>query len=353
MIESYASLLLADAPSEGAGRTDLMEIRRAVERGAMLTRQLLTFSRFRLPEVALVDVDAVLRETESMVRRLLGPECLLSLQLGARGQRVLMDAGQLDQVVVNLLVNASDAMPNGGHISVTTVIVQVDVEDQGVPKLPGGSYIRMDVRDDGPGMDATTAMRAIEPFFTTKEVGRGTGLGLSIVFGIVTQAGGRMTIDSKPGSGTSVTLLLPIKQEETAEPRSAAPPPGTPPPRAVRVLVVDDEEGVRSTLGRILARNGFGVTVAGGGEEAIRVWKASASAFDLVITDLRMPEMNGRELMQRLHELDPALPVLAMSGYPEDNSELPPSAGAPVHFIAKPFSMDDVLARVRELTIRR
>ena len=357
VIGSYTSLLLDDVTAPGAMRDDLLEVRRAVDRGAALIRQLLTFSRVRMPVATLIDVNAVIRETDRMVRRLLGPDCALVTELGSIDGLVSMDAGQLEQVLVNLLVNASDAMPSGGQIVVATSRVTLGTVPAGDPvvgmherrDLRAGDYVRLLVSDNGVGMDVETAARAMDPFFTTKEVGAGTGLGLSTVYGIVAQAGGGLVIDSRPGEGTSVVIHLPVSAERETSAVAANVSNPAPQERGARILVVDDEEGVRKSLGRILERYRFDVVTVASASEALAAWADSAGGFDLLITDLRMPVMGGLELMKRLREMGVTVGMLAMSGYPEDNL-LMPDAG--VRFIAKPFEVEAIVAQVRELTAR-
>ncbi|HVT37422.1 MAG TPA: PAS domain S-box protein [Gemmatimonadaceae bacterium] len=346
VIGSYATLVRGTLPPASDAYADLTEIGSAVDRGAALTRQLLTFSRARVPEVSLFEVDAAIKNAESMVRRLLGPEIALSLELEGRDAKVRMDPSQLDQILVNLLVNAADAMPSGGCITVSTSRVRLGGPGSApVPAVPvRGEYVWLQVRDTGVGMDAETAARAAEPFFTTKDVGRGTGLGLATVFGIVEQAGGHLSIDSRVGEGTTMTIYLPAAADAAVEQAGAESPAAQPAPRGTRVLVVDDEEGVRKTLARILDRRGFAVTTAGSGEAALALWKERGGAFDLVITDIRMPTMSGFELIARLREVAPSVPVLAMSGYPEDDMR----AVEGVRFIEKPFAMGKIVEAVRE-----
>jgi len=215
-----------------------------------------------------------------------------------------------------------------------------------------GDCVRLVVRDTGVGMDADTVRLAVEPFFTTKPLGRGTGLGLSSVYGIVKQVGGELSIQSQPGLGTSVTLQLPVVTDpvERTAPASGAHEARAGDKRVLRVLVVDDEEGVRKSLGRILTKQGSEVVLARNGAEALDAWDARGGAFDLVVTDLRMPGMGGEELIRTLRARGALVPVLAMSGYPEDQSSLPQMLDARAGFIEKPYSVAAILARVRELT---
>ncbi len=344
VIGNYTELLLGDADENAPSRQDLEEIRKAVQRGAALTRQLLTFSRRRLPEATLVEVDAVIRDAERMMRRLIGPEVELVLQLDGGDAMVFVDRGQLDQILVNLIVNASDAMPKGGTITVVTTVVQcAPPEDVNAGARP---FLRVEVRDTGVGMDAETRVRAVDPFFTTKSEG-GTGLGLSTVFGITRQLGGTLSIDSEPGAGTSVVVLLPIADAPPPEP-AVQDPEAVAGGAGQRILLVEDEEGVRVSLARILERNGFAVTTAADGADALRAWDSAPQPFDLVITDVRMPGMSGGELIRRLRERDAKVRVVAISGYPEDQLDLPDASAAHLRFIAKPVSPEVLMVVVRD-----
>jgi two-component system cell cycle sensor histidine kinase/response regulator CckA len=359
IIGNYAAVLRDDLSENNPHRSDLDEIVRAVGRGASLTRQLLTFSRERLPTVTLVDVDAAIGNADRMLRRLLGPEIRLTLDLHADGAEVRMDPGHTDQILVNLLLNAADAMPEGGAVVITTARVSMpapaairatsDMQDS--PQC--GDYVRIAVRDAGCGMDAETVRRATDPFFTTKELGHGTGLGLSSVYGIVKTVRGDFMIESTPGSGTTVVIHLPVTCAEIgSDSRELATPLPTLPvvPRATRVLLVDDEPAMLSSLGRILERRlGCKVTAASDGHAALRVWDEHAGEFDLLVTDLRMPGMGGEALIRELRARGSAVRVLIMSGYPEDQSALAGIDDERTRFIEKPYSLGEMVAVVLEL----
>jgi two-component system cell cycle sensor histidine kinase/response regulator CckA len=342
---------------------DLDEIVRAVDRGASLTRQLLTFSRQRPPEVTLVDVDAAIGDADRMLRRLLGPEIRLTLALHADGAQVRMDRGHTDQILVNLLLNAADAMPEGGPVVITTARVSMPgtpathTTSEGQDASGCAEYVRIEVRDTGCGMDAETIRRATDPFFTTKALGHGTGLGLSSVYGIVKELRGEFSIESEPGKGTSVVIHLPMMQAEgESASRELAPPPPTLPgaPKATRVLLVDDEPAMRTSLGRILAtRAGCTVTAASDGHTALRMWEEHAGGFDLLVTDLRMPGMGGEALIRDLRARGSAVRVLVMSGYPEDQSKLADLFDEHMRFIEKPCSLGAMVAVVHELMRER
>jgi PAS domain S-box-containing protein len=367
IIGNYASVLREGVAEGSQQHADLDEIVRAVDRGALLTRQLLTFSRERPPEVTLVDIDAAIGDADRMLRRLLGPEIRLTVELHAEGARVRMDRGHADQILVNLLLNAADAMPDGGPLLITTSRVSAPPSgttskaSAAAPRAPDDraaspcvDYVRIEVRDAGRGMDAETARRAADPFFTTKALGHGTGLGLSQVYGIVKEVAGEFSIESEPGKGTAVSILLPVADStrESALIQWTAPaasPAGGPKP--VRTLLVDDEAAMLKSLGRILmTRADCTVTTASDGHEALKAWEEHAGGFDLLVTDLRMPGMGGEALIRELRARGSTVKVLAMSGYPEDQSKLSDLLDSNMRFMEKPYSLATVISTVQELT---
>jgi len=327
-------------------RDDLLEIRNAGERAAALTRQLLAFSRKQILEPQVINLNRVISGIENMLRRLLGEDVEILVNLDPGVGNTLADPGQVEQVVMNLAVNARDAMPEGGRLTVETANACLDEEyaDLHMAIRPG-EYVRLSVTDSGCGMDAATREHIFEPFFTTKEKGKGTGLGLSIVYGIVKQSGGYIWVYSEPGRGTTFKIYLP--RVDTAE--AVAPHP---PLRAATgqetVLVVEDELAVRRIAERILLRAGYHVITATGGEEALLMCEKLGDRIDLLLTDVVMPRMNGGELAGRLARVCPGLRTLFMSGYADhaivNNQVLLPGT----HFIGKPFSAAELTAKVRE-----
>jgi len=343
VIWANLDLYLAPADAGGAQLDCLRDASHATARAVELTRRLLTFSRRQPLELQPVDLDRVIAEDERIVRRLIPSNIELQCRLGAGGGRIRADPAQLEQVLVNLVVNARDAMRDGGRLTIETSRVQLPQPAGGAP---AGAYVRLEVRDDGRGMDTETQQRVFEPFFTTKPVGEGTGLGLATVYGIVRQLGGFIGVTSAPGEGATFTLLFPEdRSEEEATP--ASPPGPTPRPPdgdgdgRGAVLVVEDERYVRSTVRRILERDGYDVLEAGDGVEALETFDRHGERIGLVLSDLVMPRMGGRELCRRLKERAPGLHVLFMSGYDRD-----PEEGAEVD-IAKPFDPATLLACVR------
>jgi two-component system, cell cycle sensor histidine kinase and response regulator CckA len=298
---------------------------------------------------------------------LLGPEIRLTLDLHGEGAWVRMDRGHADQILVNLLLNAADAMPDGGPVVITTSRVPAPASSaawkssaaaasapDAQAASPGAAPLRIEVRDAGLGMDPDTAQRAADPFFTTKTLGRGTGLGLSQVYGIVKEVAGEFSIESEPGRGTTVSILLPVadsRRESAPVQRTAPPASPAGSPKPVRTLLVDDEAAMLKSLGRILTtRAGCTVTTASDGHEALKAWEDHASGFDLVVTDLRMPGMGGEALIRELRARGETVKVLAMSGYPEDQSKLSDLLDSNMRFMEKPYSLATVISTVRELT---
>jgi signal transduction histidine kinase len=315
-------------------RPEIEAIRRAGERAGALTRQLLAFSRQQILAPRVVDLADVVAGVEPLLRRLLGEDIALTVERAEGPAPVLADQGQLEQVLVNLVVNARDAMPAGG-----TLTVETDVAP--------GRYVVLSVRDSGHGMDEATRARIFEPFFTTRE-GKGTGLGLATVYGIVTQSGGHVAVESAPGAGTMFTLHFPRAEGEIA------PEPAEPPPPATRggsdtVLLVEDEDQVRATVRKILRRGGYNVLEAQNGGEAFLVCEQYGSKIDLLLTDVVMPRMSGTDLAKRLEALRPNMRVLYMSGHTRDSVIHDGVAANDISFLQKPVTPDALLRKVRDV----
>lgn len=349
VIGGYAELLMATSQPDDPSRAALEEVRKASVRAALLTRQLLTFSRRQLLEPRVLDLNATLVELGKMLHTLIGEDVDLRLELDPGPCRVRMDPGQLEQVVMNLAVNGRDAMPRGGCLRVQTEGVCVDAGSHGErPGLPPGRYALLAVSDTGSGIDPETLARIFEPFFTTKPEGQGTGLGLATVDTIVRQSGGHIAVETLPGQGTTFRIYFPAVPLAEGEvvPRAAA---GTSTQGSETVLVVEDEPSVRRLVCCLLEAQGYTVLEAAGAAQAEAFAAGHGEGIDLLLTDVVMPGSSGRELEQRLVAARPGLKVLYMSGYTNDAilrhgvqmDELP--------FVAKPFTPGSLMSKVREV----
>ncbi len=315
-INGTASVALMEMDDGAAIEEDLREILAAGERAASLTHQLLAFSRRQMIQQKVVDLNAVIAETAAMLRRLIGEDVGLHLELAQAVPPVLADPGQLGQVLMNLAVNARDAMPGGGELWIETGALELDAPASlryGTPRI--GSHAMLRVRDTGQGMDQTTLSMVFEPFFTTKPVGKGTGLGLPTVYGIVKQSSGGVLVDSTPGAGTTFTIVLPehvgvgvVVETPTSDEEQLTPGSGT-------ILLVEDEDAVRKLVSRVLRRVGYEVLEAADAHEAIQVASRHRGRLQALVTDVVMPGMGGTELARTLVALHPQLKVLFMSGY--------------------------------------
>jgi PAS domain S-box-containing protein len=352
VIQSYAELLALELGPAGAGHGDLDEIRRAAERAAALTSQLLAFSRRQVLDPEVLDPNEVVRDTERMLRRLIGEDIELVTRLQPGVAPVLADAGQFTQVLLNLAVNARDAMPDGGRLLIETADVELDdVYARGHAGLAPGPHVVLSVTDTGLGMDAETRSRVFEPFFTTKAPGKGTGLGLSMVYGFVEQSGGRIWVYSEPGQGTTFKIHLPAAAEADPEPARAPRAAAHAPAHAgqATVLVVEDEEEVRKVVVRTLGEHGYTVLEAVNGREALAIAAERRGGIDLVLTDVVMPEMKGGELAEHLRREHPGVRLLMMSGYTEEEASLRAVLTAGTAFLEKPFTASRLLDKVRSV----
>jgi len=342
--------ILMDARRDGQlDDMAIAEIRRATERGASLTRQLLAFGRKHDARVGRVDMDATLAALRDMLTRVVREDIELTFALESAGACVEIDPYDLEQMVFNLVINARDALPSGGRVHVDATRTVVDAATKRPDTAPPGEYVRLRVRDNGSGMTPDVQAHLFEPFFTTKEVGEGTGLGLAFVDGVVRHARGFVTVDSVQGQGTTLALFFPVAPPLTAPP-PAAPAADTAPAaaRRARILLVEDETGVRETTARILDRAGYDVTAVATPDEALMRFADRPGAVDLVITDIVMPGMHGPELTERLLAKRPDLPVVFVSGYSEG---MPPAATATARmaFVPKPFASGTLVATVERL----
>jgi len=344
-----ADLLLDTLSPDAPEREDLDEIRKAAKRAADLTRQLLAFSRQQVLAPQVLDVNALLTNLEKLLRRLIGEHIELRTALAPNVGAVQADPGQLEQVIVNLAVNARDAMPQGGQLTIETANAELD-EAYAAEHFPArpGSYVLLAVTDTGTGMDAQTKSHIFEPFFTTKEKGKGTGLGLATVYGIVKQSDGYIWVYSEPGHGTSFKIYLPRVAEAPGPAR-----PGFELSASVRgsetVFVVEDDEMVRALIRRMLETRGYTVLLAPHGDEALQLLERHPGRVDLLMTDVVMPGMSGRDLADRVAERRPGIKVLYLSGYTDDaivrHGVLEPG----IAFLQKPFSADALARKVREV----
>jgi PAS domain S-box-containing protein len=342
-IRGYGELALSAIDDGGDPREDVEEMLAAADRAATLTRQLLAFSRKQLLQPEILDLNEVVREMEKLLGRLIGEDVELATLLPPGEVYVDADRGQLGQVIANLAVNARDAMPHGGRLGIEVGTAEVGADH--TAGLSPGRYASLVVSDTGEGMDAATAAQVFEPFFTTKA--EGTGLGLATVHGIVTQSGGSIFVDSEPRHGTTFRIFLPLA-EQVASPRS------TPVPAGKRgsgetILLVEDDPLVRPIVARMLETWGYRVLVAEEGGQALDLAERVNGPIDLLLSDLVMPGMGGREVAERLGRLRPGIRVLHMSGYTDDAvvRRAVPDRGAA--FIQKPFGSDELARRIREL----
>jgi two-component system, cell cycle sensor histidine kinase and response regulator CckA len=337
VINGCSELLLHDARPGDPTRELANEIRRAGEQAATLTKQLLAFGRRQIVAPIALDLNDVVRDVEKMLRRLIGEHIELDVNLDALGGRVKADPGMLVQLLMNLAVNSRDAMPQGGTLSVRTAV--------------GDGSVALTVVDTGCGMDAATKARIFEPFFTTKAVGEGTGLGLATVHTIVQQAGGTIAVESEPGQGTTFRIELPLCVDQ---------PPAKPTVYVRRtelrkretILLVEDEDMVRSLAQRILEGKGYRVFAAPCGADALELFDQISGPVDMMITDVVMPGMGGRQVAERLQEHHPELPVLFMSGYTNDEVLRQGIEEKDVNFLQKPFTPDELIRKVRDVLVK-
>ncbi|MEE9230973.1 MAG: PAS domain S-box protein [Acidobacteriota bacterium] len=348
-IMGNAELLLSDLHLADLQRKEVQEIRKAARRAASLTQQLLAFSRRQMLTPRVLDLNASVAEMEKMLRRVIGEDVELITELESALGSVKADPGQIGQVIINLALNARDAMPEGGELRIETANADVDeaaahLQDGMVP----GRYVMLVVSDTGRGMDLETREKIFEPFFTTKDTGAGTGLGLSTVYGIVKQSDGFIFVYSEPGHGTTFKIYLPRVDEATEplEPRTA---PVKPLHGTETVLLVEDEEAVRALARTVLQRNGYRVLEAPGGPDAVEISERHEGPINLLVTDVVMPVMSGRELAERLTMLSPELKVLYISGYAEETVGGGDLLRPGTAFLQKPFTPDVLAHSVREL----
>ena len=346
-IMGHSSLLLARMGEPDPLREDVAEIHRASERAALLTRQLLSFSRQQVIETRVLDLNRVVRSMEQMLSRTLGETIQVVLDAAPAPLWIRADSGELEQVMLNLAINARDAMPGGGKLHLQTAPARIDADETRL-ELRAGEYARLSFQDTGVGLDPSTRARIFDPFFTTKERGRGTGLGLSAVYGIMKQSGGAVTVESEPGRGARFDLYFPLVAPEP-ERIEAARGADAPPRGHGRVLLVEDEDMVRDLLREALASAGFDVIAASHGPEALEALERDGAPIDLLVTDVVMPRMSGPELARRLSEHRAGLRVLFISGYTADELSNRVSFDHGTGFLQKPFSPPALIRKIHEL----
>jgi signal transduction histidine kinase/ActR/RegA family two-component response regulator len=349
-ILGYADSLRERFADTDTGWADAGEIERLAVRASELTRHLLAFSRGQVLHPAALNLNEVVRATEVLLRRVIGEDIELKLQLAEPLDSVVADAGQMERVLMNLALNARDAMPEGGVLEIRTAVVELDAEHGGLrPGVPPGAYVMLAVSDSGQGMTEEVRRHVFEPFYTTKSMGRGTGLGLATVYGIVRQSGGDITVYSEAGRGATFKIYLPAR-------RLAAVPVERPPVAAApshlsgteTVLVVEDEMPVREVARRALTACGYRVLEAGDGADALRKWERNPSAIDLVLTDMVLPGMTGRDLVNELKRRRQEVRVIIMSGYTGETYPALEALPWGVGYLEKPFSLVELRQRVRE-----
>lgn len=348
VILGFSEFLVEELPADQPTHRDAAEIRMAAQRATRLTKQLLAFSRQQVLERRVIDLVQAVSEMQPMIARLIGEDIHFSFTHADAPQLVLMDPGQFEQVVMNLVINARDAMPSGGRLTVFLDRTRVDTVHAAELEIEPGPYVMLAVSDNGEGIDAETLDHIFEPFFTTKEPGSGTGLGLSTVFGIVHQSGGAIDVNSVVKQGTTFRVYLPLSAAAAADREPAhveSPATG----RVSTILLAEDEQGVRAFLEMALARAGHHVIATNSGTEAVDIGSKTVEPIDLLITDVVMPGMSGPEVADKLKQYHPKMRPLFLSGY-SSHAALP--VGDPGAFLQKPFTVDTLLAKVRERLAR-
>jgi CheY-like chemotaxis protein len=347
LITGYSELLLARIGERDPLRPELEEIRNAAHRGGQLTAHLLGYARGHLPQPKVLDLNAAVAGIERMLRPIIGEYVVFETVLAPGLDRVVVDDCQMEQVLMNLILNARDAISPGGRISVETANLDLDGASAGDSGLPPGAYVTVSIRDTGRGIDAPSIERIFEPFFTTKAAGKGTGLGLDTVRTIVKLAGGAIRVRSVPGEGAEFTVLLPrAPRAEACVETADLLRPG--PAGSETLLVVEDDECVSRLLGYVLGHRGYQVLEARCPEQALRLFAAHGPRIDLVLTDMVLPGMSGRELAARLLAERPELKVIYMSGYPDDVLLRTGALSPEMSFLQKPLRPEAVAVKIRD-----
>ncbi len=348
VVTGYSQIILETLPSEDPNRPLIEEIKKAGERAAGLTAKLLAFSRQQMVQVKVFDLNAIVGNLRRMIASMIGEDVMLSTSFGPGLMRIKADPAQLEQVLVNLAVNARDAMPTGGVLAIETSKTRLDPSaGNDLPDVRPGPHVLLSVRDTGCGMDKETLGRIFEPYFTTKPVGQGTGLGLASVYGTVKQSEGHIQVESEVGRGTTFKIYFPAVEQ--AEPPSPSPGKAQVPRGRETVLLVDDEDGVRRLGEHILHQLGYVVLTASDGEEALEAVRRHPGRIELLVTDVVMPRMSGREVAEALLAAQPTMKVLYMSGHAEDMVSRHGVGAAEMAFLHKPFTLAGLAQKVREV----
>jgi signal transduction histidine kinase/CheY-like chemotaxis protein len=348
-INGYSDLTLRSLEPKNPLRPRIEEIKKAGERAASLTRQLLAFSRKQMLQPRVLDLNTIIAEVDKMLRRLIGEDVLLEARLEPSLGQVKADPGQIEQILMNLVVNARDALPVGGHITIGTRNRYLDrTHIKGQEVVKPGHYVVLSVSDDGCGMDSQTQKKIFEPFFTTKEFGKGTGLGLSTVYGIVKQSEGSIWVYSELGKGTTFNIYLPRVDDVAAHEEIVEMKQPVASGRET-VLLVEDEPMVRALAREVLEQYGYTVICAADGQEGLDICKAFAGRIDLIITDVVMPRMSGREMAESVVSVRPDARILYMSGFTDDAIVRHGMLDEDFPFIQKPFSPEALASKAREL----
>jgi signal transduction histidine kinase len=351
VIRGHAALSLNRVNSDHPLRRELNEIVNTTDRASSLTRQLLAFSRKQMLQLRVLDLNTLVTQMAELLPPVLGEDIHLIMDLDPQLGRVKTDAAQVEQVIMNLVFNARDAMPAGGDLTITTANTHLDEAWVHLhPEVQPGSYVVLAVRDTGHGMDQDTQARMFDPFFTTKDRNKGTGLGLSTVYGTINQSGGSVTVSSKPGEGTTIQIFLPSVEETIQTVELAEECPGASYGEET-ILVVEDDDAVRRMIREFLTIKGYTVKEARSGAEAIEFLRNHAEPIDLVLTDVIMPGMKGRELGGRLAALRTGIKILYMSAHTEETIMDLDMIAPGTAFIEKPFSPEELASKVREVLV--
>jgi PAS domain S-box-containing protein len=353
VIQAHADRILGQLPQTDSSYADAVEIHNATTRAASLTGQLLAFSRKQILQPKVLDLGAVLTEVGKMLERLLGATITLRLEIHPEIGKIKVDRSQLEQAILNLAVNARDAMPAGGTLAIQARNVHFsETQVWQHSSLPPGSYVALTISDTGVGIEPDAQSRIFEPFFTTKAPGKGTGLGLSMVYGVVKQSDGAITVESVLGRGTTFKIFLPQCDEEAASGQSALAQPEKS-TGSETILLVEDQAAIREVISAYLMRLGYNVLTAPDGEAALSIAATQQKSIDLVVTDLLMPNMGGLELATRMKQLHPETRVLFMSGYPDEAIRSQEGLTEDVEIMQKPFSMKSLAAKARSILEHR